>query len=651
MFVTPASVSQEGYTVQGQGIQRPLLGARDWVYLLSLLVPLVVYNLVLKGVRVASWPGETGFWGGLGLMRSDLLFNLGYALLWIGLFAVARKGLYRWVVVVLFHAVTILVALVTTGAHRYYQTTGWTLDLDVITLSLSSLEGTGGIIASEVTPGLLLLVVGVLGYALLGPFLISRFVSRKRSWPGTASIPSRSGVPWLGVLGVALMAYGLLFFSLLPGGSAGASKSFSRDAFVNIAMEAVEDEDRGETSAKVDPGTAAEKPPEADATLLATRFERRNVVLVHLESTRAGSVTPYNEELETTPFMDELAKKSLLAENARANVPHTTNALTATMCGVQPPLEPEGTDSLGDDIPGRCLPELLGEQGYNSVYFTSSVQTFERRPEVVENMGYEEFYPVETMETEGFEKANYFGYEDDVMLEPSKKWLEKNRDKPFIAAYETITPHHDYQAPKRYGLKDFAEDEELNRYQNSVRYVDFFLKNLFDQYKEMGLYEDTVFVIYGDHGEGFGEHGRRQHDNTIYDEGLKIPLMIHDPRQFQNGERVEEPVTQLDVLPTVADLLGYKVRGEGYPGSSLMALPEDRTLNFSCWNESGCMASVKGSEKYVYHYGDQPDELFDLSKDPEEKNNLAGELNDEELEKRRVELLEWRARVNAMYGR
>lgn len=622
------------------------------MYLLSLLVPFVVYNLALKGSRVASWPGETGFLDGLGLMRSDLLFNLGYALFWIGLFALARKGLSRCIVVVLFHAVTILVALVTTGAHRYYETTGWTLDFDVITLSLSSLEGTGGIIVNEITPGLVVVVVVVvvLVYALLGPYLVSRFFSRRRRWQSTSSIPSWSGVPWLSVLGVALVAYGLLFFSLLPSGSADTSKSFSRDAFVNVAMEAVEEADPEETSAEAASDVVVKKPPEASATLLATSFERRNVVIVHLESTRAESVTPYNEKLDTTPFIDELAKKSLLAENARANVPHTSNALTATMCGIQPPLEPKGTDSLGDDIPGLCLPELLTKQGYNSVYFTSSVQTFERRPELVKNMGYEEFYPVETMDTKGFEKANYFGYEDNVMLKPSKEWLEKNRDKPFIAAYETITPHHDYQTPKRYGIKDFAEDEELNRYQNSVRYVDFFLKNLFDQYKEMGLYEDTVFVIYGDHGEGFGEHGRSQHDNTIYDEGLKIPLIIHDPRQFRDGKRIEEPVTQLDILPTVADLLGYKISGKGYPGSSMMALPKDRTLNFSCWNESGCMASVKGSEKYIYHYGDQPDQLFDLSKDPEERNNLAGKLSEEELKKRRSDLLEWRAGVNATYG-
>ena len=61
------------------------------------------------------------------------------------------------------------------------------------------------------------------------------------------------------------------------------------------------------------------------------------------------------------------------------------------------------------------------------------------------------------------------------------------------------------------------------------------------------------------------------------------------------------------------------------------------------------MASIKGSEKYIYNYGNQPDEVYDLSKDPQEKNNLADTYSSEELNKRREDLLNWRASVNATY--
>src|SRR4051812_45241149 len=96
-----------------------LLGRRDWVYVLSLLVPLLFYNLALKASSVASIPGLAWTFQ---LMRSDVFFNLGYVLFWIGLFAATRGGgLWRRVVVILFHAATMLVIIVTTSAHQYFK--------------------------------------------------------------------------------------------------------------------------------------------------------------------------------------------------------------------------------------------------------------------------------------------------------------------------------------------------------------------------------------------------------------------------------------------------------------------------------------------------------------------------------------------------
>jgi lipoteichoic acid synthase len=343
-----------------------------------------------------------------------------------------------------------------------------------------------------------------------------------------------------------------------------------------------------------------------------------------------------------------------LVDRAYTIVPHTHNALTATNCGIEPPLDRWGTKllSVRESVPSTCLAHLFEKQGYNTAYFMSQESSFENSPTILENLGYDRFYSPENMNTEGFERTNYFGYEDDIMLGPSEEWLQENGDEPFLASYLTSAPHHDYQAPQeRYGRVNYTEDDLVNRYLNSVRNQDFFLKNLFDQYKELGLYEDTIFIILGDHGEGFGEHGRFQHDNTIYEEGLRIPLLIHDPKQFENGATLEGPVNQLDILPTVADLLGYEIESGEYEGSSLLKpLRKDRPFMFSCWNEKGCLASLKGTEKYIYHFDDQPEELFDLSKDPGERRNLAGQQRPEELEQRRLELLEWRAEVHSKYG-
>src|SRR5919107_4839304 len=93
---------------------KALLGRRDWVYVLSLLIPFVVYNLALKALILSSRNVESVGQFRVSTLRilaygmwSDVFFVLGYALLWIGLFAAARKGPLRWVVLVLFHATAI----------------------------------------------------------------------------------------------------------------------------------------------------------------------------------------------------------------------------------------------------------------------------------------------------------------------------------------------------------------------------------------------------------------------------------------------------------------------------------------------------------------------------------------------------------------
>jgi len=218
---------------------RSLLGRRDWIYLLGLLVPFIVYDLALKAILVVSQPENPGFLGGFGLMRSDILFNAGYVLFWVGLFAVARRGAYRWIVVVLFHVVTMCVALITTTAYQYFKTTGSTLDSGYVYLSLTSPEGTGEVIASELTPGILILLLAIVAYAILGPLLVTRLVSRWRGFTDGGARTAR--VSWLRVTGVVLAAYAMFSFSLIPGGSTtGASRAFSKDAFVNVVTTAAE---------------------------------------------------------------------------------------------------------------------------------------------------------------------------------------------------------------------------------------------------------------------------------------------------------------------------------------------------------------------------------------------------------------------------
>jgi len=574
-------------------------------------------------------------------------------LFWIGLFSAVRGGgSLRRAVVVLFHAATLLVVTVTTCAYQYFRETGTTLDYNIIALWMLKPREVVLVLGGSVPLSAWVLLFGVLFYGALGPGLLARVVEWWRGWAGRRSPAGTFKVLLCGSLGLWFLALGFGSLSLLVGSaSAGASKSFARDPVVNVVLTGVEEATTEDVPvASVDLDT---EQSDAPASLVASpETETRNIVLIHLESTRARSVTSYDESLATTPFLDELAGSGLLVERAYTPVPHTSKASVSVNCGIFPHLVQPTTESEPDGIPVPCLADLLQDRGYATVLFQSSTKDFENFEGLVKNFGYEEYYPLESMDTEGFERSNYFGYEDDIMLEPSEEWLREHRNEPFVAEYLTGTGHHDYQPPSRYGHRDFSEDELVNRYLNSIRYLDFFVKNLIDQYKGLGLYENTIFVIYGDHGEGFGEHGRFQHDDVVWEEGLRVPLIIHAPGWFGNGERVRGLSNHTDVLPTVLDMLGYEVKNGEYPGYSLLRpLPEDRALTFGCFHEEQCLARIEGSEKYIHHYGNQPDELFDLAQDPAEWRNLAAGERPEEINERREELLRWRSEVNAAYRR
>jgi lipoteichoic acid synthase len=629
---------------------RALLTREDWIYLLSLLVPLVLYDLILKVVRVIALPGTLGLIEFMDQLRSDVFFNLGYAILWIGLFAVARRGATRLVVLVLFHLSAIAVAAVTTSAHFFYKSTGSVLDFDLITLSLSNWREIQAVVMTETTLVHWLLLSAVLFYAVAGPAMLTGLLSERMhvplATPGDESF--RAGLPV--VVCAAALVLGVL--SLLPSVT-GSNKSFARAPLANMLVTELAEGGPEEPNPEIATELAAEDLP-TDAALRETQSTtKRNVVMVFLESTRASATTPYNADLDTTPFLAELAKDSLLVENAYTVVPHTSKALVAGHCGVAPPLDSVNTEAEPDILPAQCIPDLLKERGYATAFFQSATETFERRRMTVANFGHDNFFPLEALPREGFAEANYFGYEDDVMLEPSADWLEQQKEagRPFMASYLTVTAHHDYVVPEGYKEEKYVEEEELNRYLNTVAYQDRFLEKLIQEYKDLGLYEDTIFVVMGDHGEGFGEHGRRQHDDTIYEEGLKVPMLIHDPERFDGGVRIEGPANQLDLLPTLTGLLGYDITGGTYPGSPLYALPDGRPVMVSCYHDRKCLASIEGSEKYIYHFDNQDEEFFDLAEDPQEKRNIIDEQPSEEIERRREELLAWSAKVNAIYER
>src|SRR5919202_4886872 len=236
---------------------RALLDRRDWVYLLSLLIPFVAYNCALKALEIALLPDGGGLAHALSLMLSTIFFNLGYALFWIGLFAIVHSSgrrLLRWTVVLLFHATTVLVLLVTTGAYLYFRRVGATLEYHVAEW-FSERDLLAESLFERVPLLIWVLLAATLLGTALGPLLLTRLVERWRGRPETSSSAEAPGTPLLFSLGLLLLALGLGSLSVLAG-----TNALARDQLVNVALPA---------------GTH----PAALATLAETsQTEKRNVV-------------------------------------------------------------------------------------------------------------------------------------------------------------------------------------------------------------------------------------------------------------------------------------------------------------------------------------------------------------------------------------
>lgn len=348
----------------------------------------------------------------------------------------------------------------------------------------------------------------------------------------------------------------------------------------------------------------------------------RDVVLIFLESTRRDALTLYQPSLATSPVLAELAKTSTVFDNAYAVFPSTSKAIIATLCGVMPYPGSSYMARKPGGLPQTCLPQLLGEVGYESLFIHSSWGMLQYTMPIVENMGFSRSMHREEVDGQGFEEINHVGWEERSLLAPVQSWLEQLPDnKPMLLTLLTLAPHHDYHVPSGW-LGDFHEDEERNRYLSNVRYVDSFIGELVEVLKQQGRWENTVFVVVSDHGESFGEHGPKFHINVMHQEAMNIAMMVREPAA--GGSREPGVVSQLDLLPTLVAMSGHELVGGEYHGADMRLLGEHaRPLYFFCLAaETQCLARLEWPMKFIYHFDLRPPELYDLSKDPLEQRDL-----------------------------
>jgi len=398
---------------------------------------------------------------------------------------------------------------------------------------------------------------------------------------------------------------------------------------------------------------SASLPPLGDTRALkfaaSPRTKPLNVVLIILEYTRARSVTPYNPELSNTPFLADLARRSLKVEDMHSVIAATARAWTAILTGLYPVTSSvsvwSDAESSGQSL--ASLPKLLRPHGYRSAFFTPSHLLFEHDASLINNRGFDSVNSDGSYDTRGFERSTYFGFEDRIMLKPSLSWIDRARadGKPFFVTYMTLTGHHDYKTPSTFVKTHYCDQTDLNDYLNALGYIDGWLHDLFAAFEQRGMLDSTMFIVLGDHGESFGEHGSRQHLGIMYEEALHIPALVYAPALGLKPGLIQGPRQQIDILPTVADALGFDLRDGFVPGVSLLRdVPADRQLYFSSWQENVALAKTQNHRKYVYAFRRLPTQVFDLLADPLEQHDLGSNLSAGQAEDIERDLLQWRQR-------
>lgn len=404
-----------------------------------------------------------------------------------------------------------------------------------------------------------------------------------------------------------------------------------------------------------------------------------NIVFINIDTLRADRMSAYGYEKSTTPFLESLFEEGVVFENATAPGFITPQTDAAIFSGLFP--SQNNVQGWDDKINEKLdlLPRILSFYGYKTAAF------------VCFGLG----------ESFGFNKQfDFYDYSLDYQKNASSSsdklvsWISSS-GRPFFAFWHIYDVHFPYVEPteefydKNYrgifldrsvnwntvdqsveGMiaingpepgvrkKISPEDVEYLRssYDSGVKKVDEQIKIFFEKLKEMGLYENTIFVISSEHGEDLKEHGFIFH-RDLYEVNTHVPLAIINAH-FK-AKTIAEPVSSVDIMPTIIDIIGGTAP-QNIEGKSLVLLMKGKKFERDIFSERAPFDEFsirRGDWKYILrnpekrniiqmenlnldafmkmmitHDVDNGDELYNLKNDPYEQDNLVGKGLDIEAE-------------------
>jgi arylsulfatase A-like enzyme len=266
--------------------------------------------------------------------------------------------------------------------------------------------------------------------------------------------------------------------------------------------------------------------------------------------------------------------------------------------------------------------EVLHKQGYRTCYAHSGYWSWRNRDRFFKDR-------VGTLldaEQMPDKKINSWGVNDKAMLQATLDWIDADPERPFFLLAYTIETHHPYCVPDE-PLKFDVDDEEEQAYLNAIRGTDEYIAWYLRELDERKLLDDTLVVITSDHGEAFGQHNQRSHNFGVYEPNVHIPLVMLHPSLKDLPRRIESPREQIDLAPTVLDMLGYKSPGV-WQGRNLFRPDDGRPAYFYCVGNCVVLGLRDGAYKYHFYVDSGEEELFDMKADPRETKNIAAKHPD-----------------------
>ena len=361
---------------------------------------------------------------------------------------------------------------------------------------------------------------------------------------------------------------------------------------------------------------------------------RPDIVIYLCDTLRADHLGAYGYERETSPNIDRLADHSIVFERALTPSLWTKASTASLLTGLYPTQHnANGRDSR---LPGgiKLLSERLQDLGYHTVGIITN-------PFVSDTFGFER----------GYDEFEFIGraIAEKLMVRVEQALDARPKDKPLFLYVHSIDPHAPYDPPAPHkqafsekpvaGVPDELSygsslDELraiIDSYDSEILYHDLKFGELIERLKDDGIYDGSMFWLVSDHGDEFAEHGRGGHGRQLFDESLHVPMILKLPGNQRAGKRVAALSSPLDVVPTIMGYLGEYPPQESEGLDLLVDLDERKTrvpffLHLDLMVERLFVANGVVSGDYKYMEEKLPLQrsfLFNIKKDPKEKNNLV----------------------------